>query len=74
MKNNSFEESKRVSTTKGFLGYRNTSKGLIYQIRENKTTFSKRKINSFLKMITCDYPHEYPLSKVKITPSITIIK
>ena len=45
-KSKTFEESKRVSTTKGFLGYKTNNRGILYQISNNGSTFSKKQFKS----------------------------
>jgi len=54
-----FEETKRVSEVKGFLGYRN---------QKNKKEVSPSFGDLFKTMADasmCDYPHNYPLSNLR---------
>jgi hypothetical protein len=55
-KTKTFEETKRVSEAKGFLGYRNKRK--VNYIR------NKEEIKFLVKAISCDFPHNYPITKM----------
>lgn len=67
-KTKTFEETKRVSNSKGFLGYKNNnSKIIISNIdRVKLIKLSKEQIEAIVKKISCDYPHQYPLLKLQL--------
>jgi len=62
-----FEETKRISTTKGFLGYRSGIKTIVTNFDiKGLRKLNKDQIKAIIKKITCDYPHEYPMIKLQL--------
>lgn len=51
MSKNNIDDLKRVSTAKGFLGYKTKMPGLLYQLRSNKSTSSKLTYRSLVKVL-----------------------